>query len=89
MFGGVLAATVSATCITITGWFWVEGIVTKRDDELYSLYIFMGLLFLPLSFLFAMLAGAEAWVFVGVVWLISGLFFSARSFLQLGEKARP
>ncbi len=85
MFGEVLAAAVSATSLTITGWLWFEGIFTKKEDELQSLYLFMGLPLLPLSFLFGMLAGAEAWVFVGVIWLVGLFFFSARLYLPPEE----
>ena len=85
MFGEVLAASISVGSLTIAVWCWFQGLVTHREDELHSLIFFMGLLLLPLAVLFGMMAGAEAWVFVGVIWFASVFIFSVRSLLRLEE----
>ena len=89
MFGDVLAASISAGCLTATGCAWWQGLWKQQYDELFSLYLLAGFVMLPLAALFGMLPCGEAWVFVGVTWLVSVLIFSARSFLRLEENARP
>ena len=88
MFGDVLAAFISAGCLTSSGWYWFQGLINQREDELYSLYLLIGFILLPLGVLFGMLSGGEAWVFVGVIWFVGICIYGARSFFRFEEAER-
>lgn len=88
MFGDVIAAFIAATSLTATVWCWYQGLFVQWEDELFSLYLFMGLIFLPIALLFGMMAGVEARIFIGVIWFVGICFFGARSFVRFEETDR-
>jgi hypothetical protein len=78
----VLASSVSVGCLIAGGlsvWYGLRG---RIEGEMDSLLLMGPIIFVPQSIIFGFYGCAEAWVFVGVVTVVSAILLCMRSVLE-------